>query len=201
MKPYYLFNPVTGEAAGIYEAQESPLEEGVYITPTASTDIEPPNTGANEVAVFNNGVWVTQPDFRGETIYSTVTGEVVAVEYIGPQPANTTDQARPSVAHDWGGLAWVLNTAKAQVQLTAALSAAVQSHLDAAAQAMGYDNIVSVCSYAGAPNPFQVEGQSFVAWRGAVWDSCYALLAQVQAGTAPIPTEAALIAQLPVRVV
>lgn len=76
---------------------------------------------------------------------------------------------------------------------------AVQAHLDAAAQALGYDNILSACSYAGYANPFQAEGQSFVAWRGAVWDYCYAQLAAVQAGSRTQPTVDELIAELPAR--
>lgn len=74
---------------------------------------------------------------------------------------------------------------------------AVQAHLDAAARAHHYDNIVSACSYAGAPNPFQAEGAAFVTWRGAVWASCYVTMADVQAGTRAAPTIAELIAELP----
>lgn len=82
-------------------------------------------------------------------------------------------------------------------QLMAALQGAVQAHLDAAAQARGYDNILSACSYAGAANPFQAESVAFITWRGAVWTACYAMLADYQAGTIPMPTEAELIAALP----
>jgi hypothetical protein len=75
----------------------------------------------------------------------------------------------------------------------------VQNHLDAGAQAQGYDNIVSACSYAGAPNPFQDEGISFIAWRGAVWAYCYDVLAQVRTGSRPLPTAEELLAELPTR--
>jgi polysaccharide pyruvyl transferase WcaK-like protein len=80
------------------------------------------------------------------------------------------------------------------------LSGLVQSHLDAAAIASGYDNIVSACSYAGAANPFQAEGAAFVAWRGAVWGSCYAIMADVVAGNRPVPTASELLAELPALV-
>lgn len=76
---------------------------------------------------------------------------------------------------------------------------AVQVHLDAAAKAAGYDSILSACSYAGYANPFQAEGQSFVVWRGSVWEYCYAQLALVQAGTRTAPTIDELIAELPLR--
>lgn len=80
----------------------------------------------------------------------------------------------------------------------AELIAAVQAHLDATAQERGYDNVLSACSYAGAPNPFQSEAQAFIAWRGAVWAGCFAIQAEVQAGTRAHPTVDALIAALPV---
>ena len=73
---------------------------------------------------------------------------------------------------------------------------AVQNMLDNAAKAKGYDSILSACSYAAYPNPFQAEGQEFVAWRGAVWAKCYEILAEVEAGTRPVPTVSELLAEL-----
>lgn len=78
------------------------------------------------------------------------------------------------------------------------LTLQVQAHLDNTAASRGYDDVVSACSYAGAVNPFQAEGIQFVTWRGNVWATCYTLLAEVQAGTRPIPTVAELLLLLPV---
>jgi hypothetical protein len=77
--------------------------------------------------------------------------------------------------------------------------AAVQAHLDAAAYAAGYDNIQTAVSYADEPAvaKFQTEGQAFRAWRSLVWAHCYAVLAEVQAATRSVPTEAELVAELP----
>lgn len=83
-------------------------------------------------------------------------------------------------------------------QTIASLTNAVQSLLETTAQSVGYDGIVSACSYAGAPNPFQAESQRFVSWRGNVWATCYAIMGQVQAGNRPVPTESELLAELPV---
>lgn len=77
---------------------------------------------------------------------------------------------------------------------------AIQQELDADAQAKGYDNILSACAYAGAPNPFQAEAISFVTWRGNVWAYCYQELDKVQAGARPMPTVEKIISELPVRV-
>lgn len=79
-------------------------------------------------------------------------------------------------------------------------TAAVQSHLDKAAQAKNYDSIVSACSYAGAGNPFQAEGQAFVTWRGDVWAKCYQIMADVQNGLRTAPTIEGLISELPALV-
>ena len=73
---------------------------------------------------------------------------------------------------------------------------AVQNMLDNAAKAKGYDSILSACTYAAYPNPFQAEGQEFVAWRGAVWAKCYEILGEVEAGTRPVPTVSELLAEL-----
>lgn len=77
-------------------------------------------------------------------------------------------------------------------------TAAVQAMLDDKARGHHYDDIVSACSYAAAPNPFQAEGIAFVSWRGACWALCYSLMAEVQAGTRPQPTIPQLVAAMPV---
>ena len=85
-------------------------------------------------------------------------------------------------------------------QQAAAYLVAVQNWLDDGAKAKNYDDIVSACSYAGAPNAFQAEGVSFLEWRAAVWSRYYELMAQVQGGTLQPPTLAELLAMLPTRV-
>lgn len=80
--------------------------------------------------------------------------------------------------------------------------ALVQAHMDAAAQALNYDNIATACTYADEPSvpKFQAEGQAFRAWRSAVWSKCYSILAAVNAGTTPVPSDTDLIAELPALV-
>lgn len=78
---------------------------------------------------------------------------------------------------------------------------AVQAHLDAGAKTLGYDGILSACSYAVSTNlPFSVEGKSCLDWRDAVWLYCYAELAKVEAGTRPMPTIEQIISELPARI-
>ena len=78
------------------------------------------------------------------------------------------------------------------------LQKSVQKYLDNIAQVHGYDNIASACTYAGAVNPFQTEGQKFVTWRGNVWATCYSILGEILAGKRELPDDNELIALLPV---
>lgn len=45
-KRVYLFNGAEARYNGFWDCQESPLEEGVYISPVDSTEIEPPTFDA-----------------------------------------------------------------------------------------------------------------------------------------------------------
>ena len=78
------------------------------------------------------------------------------------------------------------------------LTQAVQRHLDAKAQELGYDSCLSVCSYVDTGVvKFDTEGTAFRSWRSAVWAKCYEILDAVKAGDRQIPSEDELIAELP----
>lgn len=81
----------------------------------------------------------------------------------------------------------------------AVLESAVQSRLDAAAQALGYDDIRAAVTYAEEPAVarFQTEGRALCAWRSLTWAQCYEILADVVAGDRPEPTQEELLAELP----
>ncbi|RUQ59757.1 hypothetical protein EJ913_31035 [Azospirillum doebereinerae] len=76
---------------------------------------------------------------------------------------------------------------------------AVQQHLDAAVRTRGYDSMATCVTYAGEASVprFQAEGRAARAWRSAVWDRCYAVLAEVLAGERASLTPAEMIAELP----
>nr|WP_245454062.1 hypothetical protein [Aquabacter cavernae] len=85
--------------------------------------------------------------------------------------------------------------------LTAHGAAIVQAHLDATAQERRYDSAQTAVSYRDDPNPqFAAEGEALFAWRSAVWTAALAILAEVEAGVRPIPSDAELIAELPAMV-
>lgn len=108
---------------------------------------------------------------------------------------------RPSAEHEYVNGEWVLPQSSID-DIKQKMIARVQLHLDTDAKLLGYDNILSACSYAAGTtsNKYKTEGISFLNWRSNVWDHCYQVLADVQAQLIPIPTEAELIQGLPVRV-
>lgn len=81
-----------------------------------------------------------------------------------------------------------LNPQPTSEQVQAQFTAAIQQRLDAFAQTRNYDGILSACTYATSTVPkFQAEGQACVNLRDATWSAAYNILAQVQAGTRPMP--------------
>ena len=74
-------------------------------------------------------------------------------------------------------------------ELQAEIVAATQARLDAFARTRSYDGILSACTYATSTVPrFQADGQYCVEARDATWAKLYEMLAEVQAGTRPVPT-------------
>lgn len=84
-------------------------------------------------------------------------------------------------------------------EIQKALTDMVQGYMDTKAQERGYDSILSACSYVDTGiERFDQEGTKARAWRSAVWQKCYDVLAEVQEGVRAVPTEEELIAELPV---
>lgn len=74
-------------------------------------------------------------------------------------------------------------------QIIAAFTDAIQLRLDAFARTRNYDGILSACTYATSTVPkFATEGQYCVTARDATWAAAYAILAEVEAGTRPMPS-------------
>lgn len=77
-------------------------------------------------------------------------------------------------------------------------TAAIQAVLDDTAKMRNYDGILSACTYATSTvDKFRAEGQACVEYRDKVWAFGYDLLGKVDAGQAPAPAIADLVAILP----
>lgn len=61
----YNYHPVTGEYLGQSIADNNPEELGKHLIPAFATETSPPKTSTREVAVFADGKWSKQPDYRG----------------------------------------------------------------------------------------------------------------------------------------
>lgn len=81
------------------------------------------------------------------------------------------------------------NQAAAAQALQQSIVDATQQRLDDFARTRNYDGILSACTYATSAVPkFAAEGQYAVQARDATWATLYQFMADVQAGTQPVPT-------------
>lgn len=143
-------------------------------------------------------------DANGNITLTLETDTFGVIEF-GASPndveAHGRDLYAQAVAGDFGAIAVYVAPLQSPSQIQASLTAAVQNHLDTTSRQRNYDGILSLCSYAASTSPkFGPEGLAGVAWRDAVWASCYAILADVQAGTRAVPTADELLAELPAMV-
>lgn len=158
-----------GWYVGPVEAQESPLEKGVFLIPAGCYEEAPGNWPP-----YPPGKWIRR-----------VENAWVMLDDPDAAPAPAPQEPPPDPV------------TPAQIQALRIVQ--VQEHLDAQAQALGYDSIYTAVTYAEEPAvpKFQNEGRALRAWRSLVWAACHAILAEVLAGTRDIPTRAELIAALP----
>lgn len=80
----YRYNEINHEYIGEMQAQESPLEEGVYLFPPHTTTIKP-SFDDGYVSVFDEEKkeWNNFIDNRGKKVYSVVDATSSTVDYIG----------------------------------------------------------------------------------------------------------------------
>jgi hypothetical protein len=85
--------------------------------------------------------------------------------------------------------------------MQAAILQGMTTLFDQTAQSRHYDNRVTCALRAGYPGPFHAEGAAFATWMDSCNATAYTMLAQVQAGTMPMPaTVDAALALLPAMV-
>ncbi len=107
------------------------------------------------------------------------------------------DEVRENWRYEGGKFKAPLPYQPTQLDIVKEFESKIQSHLDETARSKGYDNIMTACSYAGAPNPFENEAKAFITWRGEVWAYAFAELVKVQEGRRQVPDLEEFIAELP----
>ena len=120
----YNYSGDTNEYKNMGQADESPLEPGVFLVPALATSIKPPEFGFNEIPVFNelNNAWEIKPDYRNATLFSKETGEKIANINIGDTPdyLNATDKEPPSTLYKFDNGKWVVDDKKYSIALNEA---------------------------------------------------------------------------------
>lgn len=100
-KTIYLYDAITKEFISKYDAQESPLEKGVFLTPESSTAITPITSASGKFQYFNGTSWQLKDDTRGIWYDSTgISIEVdnlftpISSDWLRTPPAKTLPQLK-----------------------------------------------------------------------------------------------------------
>lgn len=89
------YHPATGEYIGTTEADESPLEPGVFLIPAQATDVAPPARREQSARVFVDGNWNFVADHRGEKWFRK-HGDPVIIDALGsPEGLTPTEPPAP----------------------------------------------------------------------------------------------------------
>ena len=107
----YNYHPVTKEFIGDSIADKSPLESDIYLIPANSTDIQPPDAQANQVAVFEDNDWIIKPDFRGQIVYKKSDLSEIIIQEIGEIPLDMLESlpVKPNEFSAWDGSGYVFD--------------------------------------------------------------------------------------------
>lgn len=81
----YHYDSETHIYLGKSTANESPLENGVYLIPRFATSVKIQESGENEIQIFDETLqkWVVHKYFVGETWYDKDTGNSVVIDFVG----------------------------------------------------------------------------------------------------------------------
>ena len=170
MLQIYHYDQTTGAFLYQCDADQSPLEENVWLIPAYSTTTPAPETGSNEIALYLDGAslvpsdytlgdWVIKADWRGVPLWDTTTGHPVSIAAIGQTPSEigATDEPCPGEEYRWDGTAWTHDDAKASSLAMKDLQGKARALLTAS------DTTLMRCYEAGIPLPAE-----WVAYRKAL---------------------------------
>jgi len=154
--------------------QPFPVPDGyALVFPTPQPAYDPVIRIAREIApvLTDKGTWEQQWEVAPRFVeYTDEQGVVHTV----------AEQEAAAIAAD--------KAAKAKA-LQDSITQQTQQRLDNFAKTRNYDSILSACTYAtSSVLTFQTEGQYCVSARDETWAKLYQIMAEVEAGTRPMPT-------------
>lgn len=95
-----------GLFVGEIEADESPLEPGVFLIPAGCVELPPPQVPEFKAAHWNGKSWQLLDFFEGLMVYDTTTGAARTLRGLEPIPSGYTLQ-RPEPGQIWKADRWV----------------------------------------------------------------------------------------------
>ena len=123
--------------------------------------------------------------------YAIVENGVVTNIVVADSPLDPTwvqDDGTARIGGTWDGQKFH-DKVKTRDELYNEIVSATQARLDAFARTRSYDGILSATTYANSPTEkFQIEGKYCLQQRDATWASLLQMLAEVDAGTRPVPS-------------
>jgi hypothetical protein len=125
----YSYSPLNGEYLGTAQAEASPLEPDVFLIPAHATTVAPPQPQPLTCAVFDPAAqaWGLVPDHRGQSAWSTTTGQQVDVTELGKSLSDLglTAVEPPASPVQWDGSAWQPDLAAIKAAHNAAILAQI----------------------------------------------------------------------------
>ncbi|WJV55687.1 tail fiber assembly protein [Prodigiosinella aquatilis] len=169
----YHVDPQTREYRG---ASDEYLMQGVGIPADSYAD-EPtsPEAGQALRRTADGSAWEQVPDYRGQTVYHTQTGQAQTVTALGDLPDDVTLMAPATPYDKWDGSAWVTDT---NAQHAAAITAAQQEL--AARRAIANARIEELTYAVELSMATDEEKNALLAWKKYV-----VFLSRVDTATAP----------------
>lgn len=109
----------------------------------------------------------------------------------GVKPSTNAIKGLGPIGHQYRNGGWhpYARPQPSSAQIKNEIVKATQRRLDDFAKTREYDGMLSLCTYATSTNQkFAAEGQYGVEARDATWAKLYEILAEVEAGSRPMPT-------------
>lgn len=202
-KKVYNLTHSSHELLSVSDADESPLEPGVYLLPALATFDEPPPQLPGKVRQYKDGAWIQVDENRGSWFLADQS-QIEVVELSGE--FDTTGKTRtppPGPYYDLVDGEWVLNEFDKRAYDNYNFQVITQNLLDSTAKSHGYDNILAAISYAeeSAVPKFQNDGKSFRQWRSLVWEAWNKVVSDALDSKQDLPDPDAFLESLPKLVI